>query len=189
MTQNRIISVTSEYEESGGPTEPATLQQVKAYLRLQGFTEDDDSGESEFDYDDELLEDMITEARMWVEKFTGVFVVERELTVVLLNQAGYIELPGPVIGDVALVDYNDTAIDSDTYSIVGGRLKNTFCSQVTATYNAGYAVGSAPSWVRNAILAYIAHRYEHRGDEGNTEQNPVQASNICRPHRKLSAWG
>jgi hypothetical protein len=184
MLINRIISQDEDYE-SGGPMEPATLSEVKSYLRLQGFTADDDSGESEFDYDDNLLTDMITEARMWVEKFTGIHVVPKTLTVVLLNQAGGCSLPGPVAGDITITDCRGDAVTD--FSTVGTGFKSLvtcFHDRITVEYDAGYE--SAPSWVKRAILAYIAWHYENRGDEQTG--SPVTAAAICRPHRRVNVW-
>ena len=112
MLVNQIINIEEDFD-SGGVTEPVTLLQVKEYLRLNGFGSED-SGEQEFDYDDVLIESMITEARMWVEKYTGRFIVSREIIVVLLNQAGYIRLPGPVAGTIVIKDDNgDTIVAED----------------------------------------------------------------------------
>lgn len=92
---NHIYLVENVDEESGPVVEPVTLQEVKDYIRLEGFTPDDDSPSSGFDFDDTLIEELITEGRVWVEKYTGVHLIPKQLQVFLLNQAGMIELPGP----------------------------------------------------------------------------------------------
>ena len=186
MLVNRIITVDEDLG-SGVVTEPATLEEIKRYIRQQGFTADDDSGPSEFDYDDQLLTDMITEARMWVEQYTRIHVIPKVLTVVLLNQAGGIRLPGPVTSTVTLTDKEGEAIATDDYTLDGGQFKSLrtcFDCQVTAEYEAGYE--TAPSWVKRAIMAYIAWHYENRGDEQTG--SPVTAAAICRPHRRPSVW-
>lgn len=170
---------------SGAITEPVTLAEVKDYLRLQGFTSDE-SGEQEFDFDDSLLEDMISEGREWVEKYTGQYLVSRTLTIVLLNQAGYFELPGPKTGDLTLYDEDDVEIDTDNYTIIGTtypKIKTCFDDQITAIYEAG----ETSAWGQNAIKAYVAWAYENRGDEA--AGSPERAAAICRPHRKLRSWG
>ena len=187
MLINQIINVDEDFE-SGDITEPVTLQQVKNYLRLEGFVSDD-SGEQEFDFDDTLIEAMITEGRMWAEKFTGQYLVPRILNVVLLNQAGKIELPGPVIGSIVLTDSEADEIDSGNYDFIGTtypKLETTFDSRITATYQAGFTV--FPAWVVNTIKAYVAWAYEHRGDD-ELPGSPIRAAAIARPYRRVKAWG
>ncbi len=177
MLVNQIINVDEDFE-SGDITEPVTLTQAKNYLRLEGFTSDD-SGEQEFDFDDTLIESMITEARMWVEKYTGLYLVPRTLTVVLLNQAGYIELPGPLVGTI-------TWADDATPVMVGRKVETKYDCKLTATYDVGYT--EFPKWVENSILAYIADHYEWRGDDKAPAPNE-RAAQIARPHRRVQSWG
>ena len=177
MLVNQIINVDEDFE-SGDITEPVTLTQAKNYLRLEGFTSDD-SGEQEFDFDDTLIESMITEARMWVEKYTGLYLVPRTLTVVLLNQAGYIELPGPVVGTITWAD------DAEP-EMVGSKIKTKYGCELTATYDVGYT--EFPKWVENSILAYVADHYEWRGDDKAPAPNE-RAAAIARPHRRVQSWG
>lgn len=188
MLVNQIINVDEDFD-SGEVTEPVTLPQVKNYLRLAGFVSDT-SGEQEFDFDDDILTAMITEARMWVEKFTGQYIVPRSLTVVLLNQAGFTELPGPVVGTVSFADADDSGIDPTDYKIIGTvfpKLETKFPCRLTATYEVGYT--DFPKWVSDSVLAYIAFAYENRGDDNTLPGSPVRAAAIARPYRKVKAWG
>ena len=177
MLINQIINVDEDFE-SGDITEPVTLQQTKDYLRLGGFVSDD-NGEQGFDFDDTLIESMITEARMWVEKYTGLYLVPRTLTVVLLNQAGYIELPGPVVGTITWTD------DAEP-EMVGSKIKTKYGCELTATYDVGYT--EFPKWVENSILAYVADHYEWRGDDKAPAPNE-RAAQIARPYRRVALCG
>ena len=177
MLVNQIINVDEDFE-SGDITEPVTLQQTKDYLRLGGFVSDD-NGEQGFDFDDTLIESMITEARMWVEKYTGQYLVPRTLTVVLLNQAGYIELPGPVVGSITWTD------DAEP-EMVGSKIKTKYGCELTATYDVGYT--EFPKWVENSILAYVADHYEWRGDDKAPAPNE-RAAQIARPYRRVALCG
>ena len=177
MLVNQIINVDEDFE-SGDITEPVTLQQTKDYLRLGGFVSDD-NGEQGFDFDDTLIESMITEARMWVEKYTGQYLVPRTLTVVLLNQAGYIELPGPVVGTITWAD------DAEP-EMVGSKIKTKYDCELTATYDVGYT--EFPKWVENSILAYVADHYEWRGDDKAPAPNE-RAAQIARPYRRVALCG
>lgn len=199
MLVNQIINVEEDFG-SGEVDEPVTLQQAKDYLRLTGFSPDD-SGEQDFDFDDTLINSMIQEAREWVEKYTGQYIVPRSLSVVLLNQAGGMRLPGPVIGSVVYTNLEAEAIT--TLRVVGTTFPkllsdwvgwgesprtndyNYSADYITAAYEVGYEV--IPKWVKNAILAYVAWAFENRGDEQTG--SPERAAAICRPHIKKQAWG
>lgn len=156
------------------PNEPVNGNEMKNYLRLEGF----EPG-SEFNFDDLLIEDMIQEARIWVEAYTRQLVVRRDIVVLISNEAGMIELPGPVNGSVVF-DGEDSPVDVEAKA---GRMVTTG-SNMLITYNAGYE--NAPAWARNAIKAYVAWAFENRGDE--TAGNPTRAAAICRPHIKGQKW-
>lgn len=184
MLINRLINVDEDFD-SGEVTEPVTLQEVKDYLRLGGFVSDD-SGEQEFDFDDTLLEAMISEGRMWLEKFTNQFIVPRSITAVLLNQAGGFQLKGPVSGAVVYTDNDDVVITTltvvgDKYPKIISRYGSCLTDRITATYEAGY--GTYPAWVGNAVKAYVADHYEWRGDDKSPAPNE-RAAAIARAHRK-----
>lgn len=186
MKVNLIHTIENTSEESGS-TEPVTLQEVKDYLRLEGY---DESPAGEFDFDDDLIESLITEARVWVEKYTGQSLIPKTLQVVLLNQAGYIELPGPVTGAIVITDKDGNTIDSSTYNLIGSqfpKLVTTFSNDITLTYNAGYA--QCPDGLKNAIKAYIAENYEHRGDEQPDKALTERAARKARPYRRVVVWG
>lgn len=262
---NLLINVEDLSEDSGPVIEPATLQEVKDYLRLEGFGEDnsgivvqepttvtlaqgsltatnaaligqvivslsresstytqaltpgnlqfsfdnttglltfntvgDTGGETlgivfgtpaenatadAFNYDDDLIEDMITEARMWLEKYTGMHFVPKRLQVTFCNGNGYIELPGPVQGAITITG------DITTAEYIGTQFPKvkTIANEIVATYAAGYNYGTAPLWVKNAIKAYVCDHYEYRGDDAPPAANK-RAGQIARPHRRNSAW-
>ncbi len=201
MLINRIINVDEDFG-SGEVEEPVTLQEVKDYLRLGGFV-NDTSGEQDFDFDDQLIGDMINEARLWLEQFTGQYIVPRSLTVVLLNQGGGQELPGPVSGSVVFKNYAGDTIDLTTIGSLFPKVQTCWSSgceinvrvvgsssindNITAIYDAGY--DTVPAWVKNAIKAYIADHYEYRGDDKAPAPNE-RASQIARTHRKGGrSWG
>lgn len=162
-------------EESGSAGEPVTLQEVKDYLRLEGT------------FDDILIGSMIIEARMYVEKITGIHLVNKHLVVVLSNGAGLIDLPGPVSGSITVTDIDGNSITPvQTIGTFFPKLREPTGSMIKLTYWAGYN-GDAPVWAKNAILAYIADHYEYRGDDAPPAANK-RCNIICKPHSKLSAW-
>jgi uncharacterized phiE125 gp8 family phage protein len=189
---NHIYSVDDISNESVEVEEPLTLQEVKKYIRLEGFTDDDSPGDDDFDYDDDLIEDLITEGRVWVEKYTGLHLISKTLQVVLLNQAGGIELPGPVTGSVVVKNQDGETIDSDEYSLIGSqfkRLESTFDTKITLEYEAGYTRTNIPKGLKTAIRAYVAYAYTHRGEEIDDKALTESAARKARPYRRLSLWG
>lgn len=186
---NHIWLVEDISEESGSAGEPVTLQEVKDYIRAEGFQADDDSPADEFTFDDDLLDAMIIEARMWVEKQTGVHLVNKHLQVVLSNGDGMSELPGPVTGAITVMDSEGAVLTDVAYfGTLFPKLRRPNLDKMILTYWAGYN-GDAPKWARNSIKAYVAWAYEHRGDETDAKGTPDRAAQICRPHNRLPKFG
>lgn len=172
---------------SGTITEPVSLQEVKDYLRLGTFSFDDDSPADEFDYDDLIVDSMITEARMWVEKFTGVHLISKTLQVTLTNGTGMMNIPGPVTGTISWADQDGNSLDAAT--LIGSlfpKIQSATDQIQVIEYEAGYGI-DCPEWAKNAIKAYIADHYEFRGDDEPPAAN-LRAAQICRPHRRLKLF-
>lgn len=193
MTINQIINVEIIHGESPPVTEPVGLQEMKNYLRLEDFENGGDSPSDEFDFDDDLIEDMITEARIWGEQFIGGkdymhSILPRDIEVVLLNQGGDIRIPGPATSDILIADQDGNEITGAKF--IGGKwpkLCTTYCHNVVLSYSIGYT--SAPKWFVNAIKAYVAWAYQHRGDEIDLKGNPQRAIAILNSYVKIEAWG
>lgn len=186
---NHIYNVDDISNESGEATEPVTLQEMKDYLRLEG-SEDESPGD-EFDFDDDLLSELITEGRIWVEKLTGLHLIPKDLQVVALNQAGGIELPGPVTGTIVIKDLESETVDSDTYTFIGStfpKLQTMFWDKIILEYEAGYTPTTIPKGLKGSIKAYVAFFYERRGDD-NEKAFPETAARKARPYRRLTLFG
>lgn len=186
---NHVFTVDNISEESEPVIEPVTLQEVKDYIRLEGFTPDDDSPSDQFDFDDELILEMIAEARQWVETFIGLNLIPRTLQVTALNQAGYLELPGPVVDVTAIVitKENSDVIPVEQYKFIGKefpKLVTTYIDRLMFTYAAGYAVGAVPKGLKTAIKAYVAYAYEHRGEETDDKALTASARRKAAPYRR-----
>ena len=70
--QNLIYDIKDITTESGLPEEPVTLQEMKDYLRLEGFVDEEESTTeslSDFTFDDTLINTMISAARQKIEKY------------------------------------------------------------------------------------------------------------------------
>lgn len=177
---------------SGTITEPVTLQQVKDYLRLEGFLSDDDSPGDEFDFDDGLITSWITEGRQWCEMYLGgkdlmVGLIPRTIQVFLTNGTGMMQIPGPVTGTISWKDQDGAVITAAR--LIGAifpKIESETCDRQVLEYEAGYGI-DCPKWAQNAILAYIAWAYEHRGDE-TLPGSPVRAAAILRPYRRVKVF-
>lgn len=189
---NHIYLVENIDEESAPASEPVTLQEVKDYIRLEGFTPDDDSPSSGFDFDDDLINDLISEGRRRVEKYTGVSLIPKRLQVFLLNQAGMIELPGPVTGAIVITKENSDVIADTDYKLIGTqfpKLVTQFDYRLRLDYTAGYNPTTIPEGLKTAIKAYAAYAYEHRGDEMDDKALTESAARKARPYRRITLWG
>lgn len=165
---NAILDV-SEVADSSPVIEPVTLEEAKEYMMIEGFQDTDDSTPVDFDDDNTLIENIITSSREAVEKFTGLSLISKTLTVTLTNKAGMIELPYGPIGDItSLSDQDGTAISTDNYTIIGTkfkRLKSPLYENMVIVYECGYDVADVPESLRQAILIEVLYRYENRGNE------------------------
>lgn len=189
-TFNAIHNV-EDITGSGTITEPVTLQQVKDYIRLDGFQPDDDSPADLFNFDDDLLNSLITEGRMWCEKFTGIHLVPKTLRVDFTNGDGYLQFPGPVSGSIAsstITDKNGIAQTGTIFWVgtIFPKLETTFSDRMQITYDAGYGT-DCPEWAKNAIMAYVADHSEYRGDDKPEAPNE-RAAQKCMPHRRVIVW-
>ena len=148
------VVVTVHYVDTSAivdDIEPVTLQQVKDFCGID-FTEWDD-----------MLNVVRTAARIQCEQYTGVSFIPKNITAVLSNSAGYIELPeGPVTGTPVVTDSEGTAVMSATFQ--GNefkRLAYPYDSNLTVEYTAGYQV--LPAHFKMAILNQCKYLFDNRG--------------------------
>jgi uncharacterized phiE125 gp8 family phage protein len=169
MTFNYIYSETDVTSESGVFEEPVSLDEMKDYLRLEGYVDSAESTSdelSDFDFDDRLLTELITTSREKVESLTGTYIIPKTIEVVFTNDCGMIELPGPNTQLTELLDSEDAEITSDNYKLIGGMWKYLaypcYCN-MTATLEVGYE--TCPKDLKKEIMRYTSYLYENRGDE------------------------
>lgn len=180
MDYNLIHSIENISDESGSVTEPVTLSEMKDYMRLTGI---DESGS--FDFDDTLIDELISSARQRLEAYTGCILVPKTIDVYLTNLSGNISLPGPVTGDITALDCDGVDI-SDDVKLTGSKfpdLREPLLENMKLSYNAGYEV--LPKGLKNAIMAEVLYRYENRGDEGSVCKSAMILAN---PYVKQSSW-
>ncbi len=172
---NDILSKTDVTDESGDFEEPVSIDEMKDYLRLEGYVDDDESTSddlSDFDFDDRLIADLIRTSREQMERISNSTIVAKTWEVVLTNLCGMQELPmGPVGTIISLYDDNGDEVTSDNYTIVGNNrkfLKSPCQANMTITYEAGYTV--VPKSLKIDIMRLTAYLYENRGDDAGIQK-------------------
>lgn len=155
-------------------TEPVTLAQAKAWLRV---THDDE---------DDIISALITTARQICEGHISKSFVERTVTAIVRNDLGNIKLPyGPVGNITGVFDSAGNEYASTDYNISGvsdKRLGYPMSSYVKVIYTAGYAV--LPQQFKTALKMQLAWCYTHRGDDEGSVIAP-DAKAILNPYRSI----
>lgn len=183
---NNILDTIDISNESGPVTEPVTLTEMKNYLRLEGFIDDNDSTSvPAFDDDDSDIEDFITEARDTLEKELNVSIIEHTWRAIgVTNEAGMVQLwYGPVTALLSVVNSEGDTVDVDNTEIIGDHLSEPNYCNMTVEYTAGYS--TIPKAIINEIKRMVAYQYEHKGDEDGLEGYKY-TSNVMKHSRK--AW-
>jgi uncharacterized phiE125 gp8 family phage protein len=155
-------------------SEPVTLAEAKAHLRLEG-TEDDT-----------YVTALIQAARQHAEEVCWRGVVTQTWEVVLEHfpDCEAVDLPGGNLGAISSVTYVDAdgaeqALNADAYGAdavsVPGRLvlaynetwPSTRCQwdAVRVRYTVGWAVADVPAPIKQALLLLVSQMYEHRTPE------------------------
>lgn len=170
MKYNAVIDIKDVSSGSDEIVEPITVQEVKDYLRLEGFTDTDESTSeslSDFDFDDTLIEEAITAVREMVELKCSLSLIPKTLSTVLTNQVGLIEIPrGPVNSVTSITSEDGDAYDADNIKTVGGDFKLLRCPNdcnMTVVYEAGYT--TVPKGIKFDLLRAAAYYYMNRGAE------------------------
>jgi uncharacterized phiE125 gp8 family phage protein len=141
--------------------EPVSLEDCKAYLRVNHPDEDD------------KIAGMITRAREWVEDHTGMALVQREFVERRRPERGAIGLWKAPLVTVDSVTYRDNDDVEQAYEvrwIEGGSVifpgSGSYWPVLynqdgfTVTYTAGYEAGEVPERLIGAILTLVQHEYD-----------------------------
>lgn len=138
--------------------EPLTKEEVKAWLRIDGSD------------DDNIVENLITAARIIIENYLNQSLIQRTVTAHLNNTCGNIYLPfQPFIELVSVKNSSGDAIAEGGYTLTGTsfkRLESPCYDGIEISYIAGPEDGKEVSKViHTALQMQIAFMYENRGDE------------------------
>lgn len=154
-----------------GTTEPVALADVKAPLELDGT------------YHDTFLNDLITTARQYAEKYLNRSLIPRTITVVIDNCEGGQLLPyGIVKGAITVTDSDGNILDSEIMGTGNFQyLKSPIGGPYTITYASdGYTSETLPKVIKMGIIQAVVYWFENRGDMGTL---PTLARNTMRYER------
>ena len=142
-------------------TLPIPLVEVKDYLKVDYYDEDN------------VIRMLIWAAVQGVERYTGRIIVPAECKAIYTQQGG----------DLVKLYYSDNiALVTGSSYVVDGDMIRTSDEYVSIEYTAGYS--EIPQWAKSAILANIAFRYEHRGDEVMEDKIDPLTKSILKPFVK-----
>ena len=171
MAYNYVIDET--ITEIGYPTEPVTIEQAKAYARVDVTSAIQDT----------LFALWITSARQAIEQMTGLSLVPKSIVAIISNWQGGMELPyGPITGEIAWLDFNGNVPTVITEGNQFPRIPIA-CGYLKATYTAGYT-DNVPTELKIAILNQVTSWYENRGDEA-TANMPASVVTICQKYSRI----
>jgi uncharacterized phiE125 gp8 family phage protein len=166
-------------------TNPITLAEAKNYLRVD-FSEDDD-----------LIEALITSARVRLEQYAGIAMTPRTLQVVAYVDE-LIELPYAPISYILTVEYfsnnNWVEIEDGAYEVIGTTVRKVFTRDYPGmeyrfTYNCGYE--EVPSTLKTATLKLVSDLYEYREssvEAGRPSPNLTTAYELMKPFKRINIF-
>ncbi len=127
---------------------------------------------------DDLLNQFIPAAREFVENLTGHILLSRSLTSTVAGFGQYLELPHRPVTTLTSIVYTDTDGGAQTYAGAVPALARypvriypseddgwpaiQSNSSIVVTYTAGYAAGSEPKALLQAMLLLIGHWFANR---------------------------
>jgi uncharacterized phiE125 gp8 family phage protein len=177
-------------------SEPLTLAEAKAFLRI------------EHDDDDDVITSLISAARTHIETLTRCATIAQTWRFIRDSwpDDGRVALKrGPVLSieAVRVFDTGGVASSLDSESFVVDKASNTVASpiwslpapgrviagiEIDAVLGFGVGAASIPENLRHAIRLLLAHWYEHRGLERETSGAvlPAQVHALIAPYRVLA---
>lgn len=182
---------------TGGPaTEPVSVAEAKAHLRVDGSAED------------VLISSLILTSRLHIEAALGLALITQSWTLALdaWPRGASVALPLRPVQAVTAVrvlasDGTPVTLSSSDYALEGKglppRLVRTgltwpvpgrVASGIEIAFTAGFGplAADVPAPIRHALLLLIAHWYEHRDpiEIGSVDSNiPMAVSDLLTPYR------
>ncbi|WP_423068496.1 head-tail connector protein [Devosia sp. CN2-171] len=177
------------YLLAGPAEEPVSLAETKAFLRLDGVAEDG------------LVASLIAAARLHVEAVTGRALVRQSWRVVLDAWPDELRVPvSPVIEVTTARAFDEQddehELDVDAIQIAGDRLLLPATMDgmqvlrprlgIELDYVAGFGdAGDVPPDLKQAVLALVAHWFEHRDLAVVDAVAPAGFDRLVAGHRQV----
>lgn len=188
MIYNLLIDIADRTTDSGIFEEPLGIDEVKSYLRLEGFIDNQESLATDFDDDDVLISELITSARLRFEEYTGLSFIPKKWEIEFDNYAGNFPIPmGPVNEVIELLDSEGNEIVASDYKLSSNKsvLKYPEGGEMVMTYEGGFI--NLPATLKNAMLKEIAYRYINRGDV-NVDGISREAQMLASTYKQSFTW-
>lgn len=188
MNYNAVLDV--KLTEASTPTEPVTLAEAKEWCKIELAIAEEDT----------LITELIKTARLQVEGFLNISLVDKTVEAHLNNTLGGIELPYQPIKELtSLKNEDETELTTGQYTLRGvffKSIKSPCDAYLIANYTTGYSnTNPLPKQFKTAVLQQVAYLYENRGDtpaSATTQSNktvPTELSQILQatlaPYRRV----
>ncbi len=159
---DNLIEVVSIVEESGSD-EPVSIDDFKNYARIEGWTE---SEATEFTFDDVLIAEKLSSARLFVEDMADISLVPKTVTAIVTN-AGDVLLKyfSASMAVVSITDYNSQTVDITNIRLLGRKMKLPLLSEMTVVYTTTVFNDWRPILDIKRIAFAL---YENRGQDINS---------------------
>jgi len=153
---NKMVSYNCVLDvqfNDGEIVEPVTLSEAKDFCKIDIST------------DDAILTELITAAREMCEDFTNIGFVPHEITAIVNNSNGDIELPyGPTIEVIQVKNADGDILElDDDYKLSANLFKSLKTPKedgIEITYLSGYQV--LPKRLKTAVLNTIYYLWDNR---------------------------
>ena len=159
--------------------EPVTVAEARDFLRITSHSEDT------------LIEELITDARMRLEKFTNLSFGAKTLKCRWNALDGWQEIPYQPNAVISACVNDDG--DALIYDTRGLEYKQLYCinnTGVTITYTAGFT--TLPKPLKQAILKEVATNYQNRENyyiEGTYNELSNDAKRIAQSYSRNTILG
>jgi hypothetical protein len=167
MRQIKINSTTGN--------EIVSIADVKDYARI------------DTEADNNIISQMIVQARIWCENFISKDIVSKNRTYYLPETNGTFDLPfAPVseiqsitIGGTSTTDYEILGVDNETIELDGGSAENVKITYIT--------LGMNDALLKQAMLQLIATYYDNRAEfvKGSISEIPTNVKNILSGYKSM----